>query len=124
MKKVIVSGSLSKDPPGQAVGVVDLEQMEVAAAAALPFNIGRGRPRSRPHDRSLGRGQGGEDDVGDSLTLSRPWVKKLWKIKRIAISKLVLGILIMCKRISMYLCMDLSICIVLVLRKLLLHRWG
>ena len=58
------------------------------------------------------------------LTLSRPWVKKSWKIKRIAISKLVLGILIMCKRISVYLCVDLSVCKVLVFRKLLLHLWS
>ena len=59
-----------------------------------------------------------------ALTLSRPWVKKSWKIKRIAISKLVLGILIMCKRISVYLCVDLSVCKVLVFRKLLLHLWS
>ena len=57
----------------------------------------------------------------DVLTLSRPWVKKSWKIKRIAISKLVLGILIMCERISVYLCVHLSVCKVLVFRKLLLH---
>ena len=50
------------------------------------------------------------------LTLSRPWVKKSWKIKRKAISKLVLSIMITYKRISVHLCVDLSVCNLLVFR--------
>ena len=55
------------------------------------------------------------------LTLSRPWVKKSWKIKRKAISKLVLSIMITYERISVYLCVDMTVCNLLVFRLLLLH---
>ena len=58
MKNVVVSGSLSKVPPGQAVGVADLEQMEAAAAAALPPGRGPDRLRGRPRGRGCGRGRG------------------------------------------------------------------
>ena len=47
MKNVVVSGSFSKVPPGQAVGVVDLEHMEAAAAAALPPDRGRDTQREK-----------------------------------------------------------------------------
>ena len=60
----------------------------------------------------------------DFLTHGRERVKKSCKIKRIAISKLVLGILIMCDRISVYLCVDLSVCKFLIFRKLLIHLWS
>ena len=56
-----------------------------------------------------------------SLTLSLPGVKKTCKIERIAISKLVLSIIMMCERIRVYLCVVLSVCNVLVFRILLLH---
>ena len=67
MKNVVVSGSFSKVPPGQVVGVVDLEQMEAAAAAALPPGRGRDRPRGRPPGRGRGRGRGRGDGVGDDI---------------------------------------------------------